>query len=137
MKKTFIISFILITVVLLGCAGQLAIKEISANPMEIYAGDNATLIVKFGGPKDQISSVIATVREAPQIIYTLNDSGEDGDEQASDNIWTCFATVPFEAEPDQYNLDICARDKEGNEIISEGLENQSTGRSGTISVIVK
>ena len=120
-----------------GCAGQLAIKEITADPNEVTAGKQATLMVIFTGPKKKVASVTATVREAPEVYYRLNNDGKNGDEEAGDNIWTCNAIVPYEAMPGTYNLDISAKDTEGNILFMEKVDKKKKGRRGILKVKVE
>ena len=133
----FLVLILVAVAMTIGCAGQLAVQQVMIDPTEVNAGDNAKIMVQFKGPKDQLKSVVATVRENPDIYFPLNDSGKNGDEKAGDNIWTHIATVPVEAPAAVYNLDISAKDMDGNEIIAEGLENRTTGRSGTVVLTVK
>ena len=105
MKKTSI-YFILITMgLILSCAGQLAVKEIRMEPEKVEPGDNAKVFVVLKGSSDKVSKIIATVREVPDMYFSLNDSGKDGDEKAGDNIWSYKVVVPWEAESGMYHLD--------------------------------
>ena len=133
----FLVLILVAVAMTIGCAGQLAVKQVMVDPMEVAAGNNTKISVVVTGSKNKVGKVIATVRENPDLFFTLNDSGQDGDEKAGDNIWTYVATVPYDAPAAKYHLDIRLSDKEGNEIIAEGLEQQTTGRSGTVEVIVK
>ena len=84
-----------------------------------------------------MAEVVATVREAPDFNFRLNDKGEDGDEKAGDNIWSREVTVPLDAPADTYHLEILAKDTDGNEIITPGLEQQQFGQSGSVEVVVE
>ena len=137
MRKAYLVLFILSIAILIGCAGQLAVKQMMAEPSEVSVGSEVKIMVTFTGQKNAISTVIGTVRENPEMFFSLNDDGEDGDETAGDDTWSYTAPVPWDAQPYTYHLDIRARDLDGNEIISEGFEQQSTGRSGTIEITVK
>ncbi len=137
MKRVLSISIICLVSLAIGCAGALRIGQITVTPDEVEAGSTTTIMMVIKGPKNKIAKVIATVRENPDIFFTLNDEGKDGDEKAGDNIWTYTATVPYDAPPLVYNLDFSAYDKMNNEIVTEGLENQSMGKSGTAKVTVK
>jgi hypothetical protein len=131
------ISIFTIMAFLGGCAGQLAVKQTIADPTILIPGKKTKLFVIFKGPKNKVSEVIATVREAPGFNFPLNDKGEDGDEKAGDNVWSREVTVPLEAPADTYHLEILANDKDGNEIITPGLEEQQFGRSGSVEVVVE
>ena len=137
MKKTLFGLLIISILLIIGCASQLAVKQTMIDPPQVNVGDDAKIVIVFTGEKNSVATVIATVRENPEMYFSLNDDGENGDEKAGDNIWTYTITIPWDAPSDTYHLDIRARDQEGNEIITEGYEQQSTGRSGTVEIIVK
>ena len=137
MKNAYLLLLILSTVIVIRCAGQLAVKQMMIEPPELTVGSEVKVLVVFTGQKNAVSTVIATVRENPEMYFSLNDDGEDGDEKAGDDIWSYTTSVPWDTEPNTYHLDIRARDLDGNEIISEGYEEQSTGRSGTIEITIK
>jgi len=137
LNKTLICTIFFSFTLLAGCAGQLAVKDIIVKPGEVAPGKNSTIFVILTGAKEKVSKIVVTVREAPDMYFSLNDNGNDGDEKAGDNTWSYEVMVPWEAEPCKYHLDVSVYDKEGNEIIKKGLEEQGTGRSGTVEVIVK
>jgi len=137
LKNASIYSILIILAVILGCASQLAVKEIWVEPKESAPGDNATIFVVLKGSANKVSKIIATVREATDLYFPLNDEGKEGDKKAGDNIWSSQVVVPWEADSGIYHLDFSVYDKEGNELVTEGLEQQRTGRSGTVEVIVK
>ena len=120
-----------------GCASQLAVQSFAADPADISPGQSAILMVTFQGPADQVYSVVATVREAPDIMYTLNNSGNNGDAQAGDKTWSIEVTVPYEATPGDYHLDIVALDQERKIIVEKGVEMEDVSQSGTLEVTVK
>lgn len=137
MKKFTINSIVMMLIFIVGCASQLAVKEIWVEPKESAPGDNAKIFVVLKGSIDKVSKIIATVREAPDMYFALNDDGKDGDEKARDKIWSYEVVVPWEAYAGTFHVDFSVYDKEGNELITKGLEQQRTGRSGTVEVIVK
>jgi len=120
-----------------GCAGKLAIDQTFAAQSEADAGGTVKIFVVFKGPVDQVASVTATVREYPDFSFAMNNTGEEGDEKAGDNIWTYTLNFPYETPANLYHFDISVTDQSGNEIITKGLEQQSTGRSGTIEITIK
>lgn len=136
MKKVLSVGLLFFAALAFGCAGALSVGQISVSPEEVDAGAEAKIMVVFKGPKDKVAKVIVTVRENPDIYYSLNDEGKNGDEKAGDNIWTYVAAVPYDAPPAIYNLDISAYDKENNEIVTEGVSKQSMGKTGTVKVTV-
>ena len=127
----------IILVVIFSCAGQLAIKEIWVEPEETIPGAEAKISVVLKGSTDKVSKIIATVREAPDMNFQLNDKGKDGDEKTGDKIWSYQVIVPWDADAGIYHLDFSAYDKAGKEIVSKGMEQRRTGRSGSVEVIVK
>ena len=137
MKKTVFGLFCFIIVFVLGCAARFSIEETKVEPSQVAPGEDAKIFVVFKGPKDKVANVTATVREYPEMVIPLNDKGENGDIKAGDNIWTFKMTIPWEAPADIYHLDISVYDQSGNEIITKGFEQQSTGRSGTIELTIK
>jgi len=137
MKKASFGTILFIVVFLLGCTGQLAVEQITAEPSSVAPGEEAKIFVVLKGPKDKAASVTATVRKYTDYSFSLNDDGVNGDEKAGDNIWTYKITIPWEAPADTYHIDISVRDNEGHVIITKGFEKQSTGRSGTTELIVK
>jgi hypothetical protein len=136
MKRIFIVLLLFIFV-LTGCAAKLGVKSISSEKQSVYVGEAVKLTVVLKGSPKLVSRVIATVREAPEFSFPLNDEGKSGDVKAGDNIWSYALEVPYEADPGNYHLDISVRDKDGKELVVEGREKYSTGRSGTIEVNVK
>jgi hypothetical protein len=135
--RRFYVSLIIIIGLVVGCSNKLMIKQASVNPEKAAPGDAATFIVVFTGAKNTVQSVSATVREYPEMTFPLNDSGIDGDEKAGDNLWSYQIEVPWEAPAQPYHFDLRALDKEGNEVISKGFEQQSTGRSGSVLLTVE
>jgi len=137
MKKISLYSLVIIFALIIGCAGQLAIKEIWVEPGEAIPGIEAKVFVVLKGSTDKVSKIIATVREAPDMNFPLNDKGKDGDEKAGDNTWSYQVIVPWDADAGIYHLDISVYDKAGKDIVSKGMEQRRTGRSGSVEVIVK
>lgn len=128
MKKVYAISIMLSLILAAGCAtGPLQMNRAMVMPAQIAAGDNATIMVTFKGPKDQVASVHAVVRENPDITYDLNDNGENGDQMANDNIWSYVTQVPYEATPGTYHLDITAKDQDGKKVAGESVQSMSDG----------
>lgn len=137
MQKRSYFSILILLVLVLGCAGQLAIKQITVEPKEVAPGDNAKIFVILKGAKDKVAKIVAVVREAPDMSFSLNNEGKNGDEKAGDQIWTTEVVVPWQANAGIYHLDFSIYDKEDNVLVSKGMEQSSAGRSGSIEVIVK
>lgn len=137
MRKFSFFSLLIMITLIVSCAGQLAVEKIWLEPTEVAPGDPAKIFVVLKGSTDKVSKIIATVREAPDMFFSLNDSGRDGDEKAGDNIWSYQVVVPWGAGAGTYHLDFSVYDKEGNELVTKGMEQQRTGRSASVEVIVK
>lgn len=137
MRKSSFYSILVMLTLILSCAGQLAVKKIWMEPGEVEPGDQAKIFVILKGSTNKVSKIIATVREATDMYFSLNDNGKDGDEKAGDNIWSYQVVVPWEADAGTYHLDFSVYDKEGDELVTKGMEQQRTGRSGSVKVIVK
>ncbi len=135
--KRALLSILICSSILSGCAAKLGVKSISSEKTSVFVGETVKLTVVLNGSTKQVSRVIATVREAPEFSFSLTDGGKNGDEKAGDNIWTYALEVPYEADPGEYHLDISVRDEDGKELVVEGMEKRSTGRSGTLVVTVK
>lgn len=136
MKRICVLSLACVAL-LSGCAAKLGMKSITMDKTSANIGDSVTLTVVLKGSAKQVSRVTATVRDAPDYSFSLNDNGKYGDEKAGDNIWTYTIIVPYEADPGDYTLDISVRDKDGKELVVEGNERRTTGKSGTVVVTVK
>ena len=131
--KQLHLCLMIIIALLIGCSSKLVVKQTTAVPATAAPGDAVTFKVVFNGPKDAVQSVSATVREYPNMVLSLNDSGTDGDEQVGDNVWSYQTDIPWEAQAQLYHLDVQVIDKEGNEIISEGFESLA----GTIELTIE
>jgi hypothetical protein len=132
-----LLIIVLINLLLFNCAAKLKIAETKALPQSAGAGDETTFMVKVDGPIQKINKIDVTVREYPEMVVALNDSGEEGDEKSGDGMWSRKITIPWNAESGIYHLEVTAMDVDGNEIISQGFENQSFGKSGVIEITVK
>jgi len=129
-------ALVLLTSIILACASQLTIKQISINSTELAPGDETKMFVVFKSSQKNVAQVTATVREASEIYYSFNDDGKEGDEKAGDNIWTCNVEVPWNAPAGNYHLDITAEDKDDNPIFIEKTKQKSKDKGMTIEVTV-
>jgi len=137
MYKHSLSLIVIASVLAAGCAGTLAVREFSSEPNPVNAGQTAILTVTFNGPVEQVRSVMAVVREAQEVSYSLVNDGTNGDEKAGDNVWSITAPVPLEAQPGVYNLDFYVRDLEGNLIGRKGVELPASGVAGSIAVTIR
>jgi len=120
----------------IGNETQVAIKEVAAQPAELNQRETSLLTVIFEGPKDQVISVKAVVREASHNRYVFNDNGRDGDKKANDNVWTGKLYVA-DAPPGEYHLDIYAFDAKWNPVFLIGTLKEGRGERGSVIVTVK
>jgi hypothetical protein len=115
MKKTGLILMVLM--VISGCAQQrLEMMDAKVDPAEPSPGDETIISVGVIDTQSVVAAVTATVREYPDISLDLNDSGQDGDEVASDGAWSIAFDVPNEADAGEYHWDFEAFDSYGNPV---------------------
>jgi hypothetical protein len=94
-----------------GCAQQrLAMMDARSDPAEFSGGDETIVSVRVFDTQGVVAEVTATVREAPDIVLDLNDSGDEGDKVAGDGVWSIAFDVPGGAPAGQYNWDFEAFD---------------------------
>lgn len=113
------------------------IKEVSAQPTEVKAGDTLLLSVVFEGPKEGVLIVLAKLREATDLKYPLNDDGINGDERAGDHVWSSVIQVPSYAPKGQFQLDILAIDKDLDGIHLLGAMKDGKPEQGSLVFSVK
>jgi len=100
-----------------GCAtGKIAFTRATVVPAEVSLGKSSILCVSITDPREMVDSVIATVREFPEMEVELFDDGEEGDRVAGDGIWSFRIEVPMTAPPGTYHFDIRAYAGDGTEI---------------------
>jgi len=137
MKNVLLSVFFLFFAIFLGCSSAISVTNTSIKPSTVDPGDNTLIIVELKGSITKVANVTATVREYPELTIPLNDNGESGDKKAGDNTWTFEMPVPWEAPAGTYHFDISVYDVSGNEVITKGFEQQTTGRSGSMELTIK
>lgn len=120
-----------------GKASLVSVKTVAVQTPAVKRGESAILTVRFEGLSNQVISVKAVVREAPQNIYVFNDNGRDGDDLAGDNVWTSRLDVALNADPGEYHLDIRAFDMNWNPIFLSGTMKEGRGECGSITLTVR
>jgi len=101
-----------------GCATRkLAFTNATVTPIEVAVGKSAVLTVSISDARGTVNSVVATVREMPEMAIQMFDDGLEGDETADDGVWSLRLDVPPTAAPGTYHFDIRAYDESGAEII--------------------
>ncbi len=132
MKKTALILVVLFTLASLATAAQPKLVEAKITPEKAAVGDKVTITVEFTGKAKDLKQVYLTVREYPYDGPTIVLKPVEGKK----NIWTAEENVPYDAPAETFNLDITAVDKKGNDIITEGFENNYTGKTGSVQLEV-
>jgi hypothetical protein len=114
-----------------------SVKTAAAQTPVVKRGELAILTVTFDGLPEQVISVKAVVREAPQNVYVFNNDGRDDDALAGDNVWTGRLDVVPNADPGEYHLDIRAFDMNWNPVFLFGTIKEGRGEPGSITLTVK
>ncbi len=81
-----------------------------------------------------MKEVYLTVREYPYDFPMIKLLPKENSDM---NLWADDLVIPYDAYPGEYHLDINAFTNSGEEIVTEGFEDNSTGQTGTIIVKVK
>jgi len=135
MKKVLVVLSLLLLIATTVFAKQPKLKEATMIPQVAAPGDSVTVTVEFTGKHRDIQKVFLTVREhpydAPQFSLLPDKS------QKKNNTWILKTIVPWDAPSESVNLDITAIDKKGKEIVTKGLENQTTGKAGSVAFEIK
>ncbi|NIM13651.1 MAG: hypothetical protein GTO45_16155 [Candidatus Aminicenantes bacterium] len=118
-------------------ASQVKIKEIKAQPAVVEAGDTILLSVEFAGLKDHVLMVKASVREANNMNYILNNEGNNGDQKAGDNIWSCTVEIPANVPAGQFHFDFQCLNIDLNRIYIKGTVKEGRGEPGSLTFTVK
>jgi len=127
-----------IALIFMNCTSKsLTVLDVNAEPQPASRGEMITLQVEIDGPIKNVDYVQMTVREFPEMVSRLRNAGQGGDETADDNIWSMATEVPSDAPPGTYHVDLSVFDINGNELVSEELTNQWTGKSATISLKIQ
>ncbi len=140
MKRGFsVLSLtIFVSIFLVNCAGgKLSVENAYAEPQPVGPGNDLSLYVVVNGPAENVDRVETTVREYTEFRGQLQNNGEGADKVAGDNIWSSSFEVPWDAPSGTYHIDVSVYDKQGNELVTEELANQWTGKSATIEVKIQ
>ena len=134
MKTALFITILLSLSLLMSCGSQPQLVKATVEPELVSPGDQVNFQVKFTGKKEDMKQVYLTVREYP---YDFPMIPLDPDNSSSENVWKSTGDVPYEAYPGEYHLDINAFLKDGKEVVTQGFEDNTTGKAGSILVKVK
>ena len=134
MKKLILVAVLIMCIPLVLSAKQPKLKSATIEPKIAATGDTVAVVVEFTGKAKDIKEVSFIVREYP---YDYPRTYFTHDKKEKKNIWQLVGPVPWDAYAQSYHLDVRALDKKGKEIVTKGLEKQSTGRTATIEFKVK
>jgi len=134
MKKLIIIAVLIMCIPLVVSAKQPKLKSATIEPKVAATGDTVIIAIEFTGKVKDVKEVSFIVREYP---YDFPRTYLTPVKKSKKNIWKLVGPVPWDAYAQSYHLDLRALDKKGKEIVTKGLEKQSTGRTGTIELKVK
>jgi hypothetical protein len=115
---------------------RVTIKKIAAEPAVVKVGGKYLLSVEFEGLQNHVFVVRTSVREANHLSYVLNDEGNNGDDEAGDNVWSCTAEVQADAPAGHYHLDFHCMDIDLNHVYVKGTAKEGAGEEGSVIVTV-
>ena len=134
MNKVLIMLIALVMSILISCASQPKLVKAYVEPEQASPGDLIKMYAQFTGSAKDLKAVYLTVREYPSEYPRIDLYPGTGDDQ---NLWSEDGEIPWEASPGMYHLDVNAIKKDGEEIVSEGFENNWAGKAGTIVLQIK
>jgi len=131
------VGVVAVLVALAGCISpKIAFTGAAVTPAEVAVGKSCTLQTSIADRHGIIDSVIAVVREFPELEIELFDDGLEGDELAGDGIWSCRLDVPATATPGTYHFEIRAYDDAGNEILVRSKAGSYVALATGTSVVI-
>jgi hypothetical protein len=113
------------------------IKKVTAQPDQLKPGDTLLLSVAFEGQSASVLCALAKVRESTELIYPLNDDGQNGDKKAGDHVWSGFIQVPSSAPRGEYHFDILAIDRDLNGIFLPDAANKGERERGSLLFAIR
>ena len=117
-----------------GWAAQPTLKDATVEPAVAAPGDAMKIQIEFKGDTKKVKSVTLMVREYPYEGPTMDLKPVDDKKR---NLWVLESNVPWDAPSESFHLDIGAVDYDSKPIITEGFEDNWTGKTGTIEFEVK
>ena len=105
-------------VVLAGCNSLGGVPEFTSSsiaPQPLHSGDTALITIGVKDKNEIIRSIVGEiVIDGDTIIeLPLNDSGEEGDVKAGDDIWSLGVAVPVNAPTGDFNVTFTAYRSDG------------------------
>ena len=134
MRKILLTSLMASLCIFVSCASQPKLVETMIEPEFVSPGDSIYLSIQFTGKQSEMKEVYLTVREYPYDFPMIKLLPKENSDM---NLWADDLVIPYDAYPGEYHLDINAFTNSGEEIVTEGFEDNSTGQTGTIIVKVK
>ncbi len=133
MKKWHVIGAILLFFPVAALCDQPTVKSATITPTEVTPGDTVTMEIEFSGKTSDLKEVFFRVREFPNEAPARNLQPA---KNRKGNVWVLVSEVPYEAPAQTYHLDVTAIDKDGEEIVTKGMEEQSTGKAASVTMKV-
>jgi len=133
MKKAVLTLFALFLITGMAMAKQPKLVKATITPAKAAIGDSVKVQVEFTGKQSALKQVYLVVRgyEYDTDAIVLKPAAD-----TKKNIWIADQIIPYEAPAEVFHLDVNAIDKKGNEVVTKGFENSSTGKAGTVELIV-
>ena len=124
--------FLLAALIVFAIAGP-KVASIDIGDGEAAPGETISMTVKFSGKATKIKSVEMITREfpydaPPMIFKPTNDKKKE---------WTTTLSVPMEAPPGTYHLELKVLLESGDQVITEETKDQAYGKAGLSVVKIK
>jgi hypothetical protein len=134
MKRTILAMLILLCFAVAIYAGQPKLVKAEIKPAVAEPGETVKMTIELTGKANDLKEVSFVIREylydqPRRYLSPLKDSKK--------NVWVLEETVPYDAPYDIFHLDVRALDKKGKEVVSEGLEDNETGRTAAVKFEIK
>ncbi len=97
-------------------------------PSPVKKAQKFTATCKVTGDMKEVDQVKAIPTVAPEFTMDMKDDGKNGDEKASDGVFSVTGNVPNEAEPGQYDIEFVVYGKKGDPIKVPGTEKDDKGK---------
>ena len=122
-----------------GCATPGRIPSFSSatiRPETLKPGDRALITADIRDRFGIVKSVVAIVRENPDIEIALKDDGVAPDLSPGDGVWTVDIVIPFEAPAGEFTLDVRGINEDGEVIAVPGAEGSAVPLSAEVHVSI-
>ncbi len=117
------------------CFGeQLQVISTTLEPNTASPGDSIKVSMELSGAKLDIEQVSFIPREYAEAVYPYYLKAVKNSEK---NVWELTSIIPYDAPYGVINLDFTVIDKDGKEIISKSLENNTFGKAATLTLTIQ